>query len=505
MPICVAVGAGQMLVSGDPTGGSEAWKVEPIDAGRTLTGISCVLPSLCVAVDDHGHVLSSTEPANGAGAWKIADVDGEVPLAGVSCASASLCVAFDANGNVLVSTEPQGGPATWRSTHVGVSAHDISCVSTPLCVATSGNEVVSSSDPAGGAGAWQTASVPYVDGGVSCAAPSLCVAFSRSTNEGITASADPTAGAQAWMRSEGVGARSLSAISCASTALCVAAEGEQVLLGTATNELSVSLAGSGEGRVQSSPIACPWSTCSHAPPGILEPLPITELVCEDVIFLAPGPLCQFAFPPGDQTTLTAVPAAGEVFAGWGGDCSGDGASCVVTMNSAESVTATFEPASPPTHSTTPTPAPPRLTDVHESAKRWREGSARAQISRAQGGPHRRKRLPTGTVFTFALNEPASVTLAFTREPGHAGRRRLRHECSPIEVTQAKASRDSACVRPTVVTLTGPAHSGVNRVRFEGPLAPHKRLKPGAYTVELTATAVGVHTAPSTLHFTIVAG
>jgi hypothetical protein len=28
-PVCVAVGSSQMLVSGDPTGGSEAWKVEP--------------------------------------------------------------------------------------------------------------------------------------------------------------------------------------------------------------------------------------------------------------------------------------------------------------------------------------------------------------------------------------------------------------------------------------------------------------------------------------------
>jgi len=39
-------------------------------------------------------------------------------------------------------------------------------------------------------------------------------------------------------------------------------------------------------------------------------------------------------------TLTAVPAAGSLFGGWSGACSGTG-SCVVSMTAARSVTATF--------------------------------------------------------------------------------------------------------------------------------------------------------------------
>ena len=50
--------------------------------------------------------------------------------------------------------------------------------------------------------------------------------------------------------------------------------------------------------------------------------------------------CAVPFALGTIVTLTAIPAAGSVFAGWSGGCSGT-ASCVVTLNAAVSVTATF--------------------------------------------------------------------------------------------------------------------------------------------------------------------
>jgi prepilin-type N-terminal cleavage/methylation domain-containing protein len=76
--------------------------------------------------------------------------------------------------------------------------------------------------------------------------------------------------------------------------------------------LSVSKAGVGSGTVSSSPsgIAC-GSTCSQA----------------------------YAF--GTQVTMSAAANSGSTFAGWsGGGCSGTGL-CTVTMNAAQSVTATF--------------------------------------------------------------------------------------------------------------------------------------------------------------------
>jgi hypothetical protein len=53
-----------------------------------------------------------------------------------------------------------------------------------------------------------------------------------------------------------------------------------------------------------------------------------------------GSTCSASYGSGTSVTLTAVPAAGSFFAGWSGACTGTG-SCVVTMSSALSVTATF--------------------------------------------------------------------------------------------------------------------------------------------------------------------
>jgi len=75
--------------------------------------------------------------------------------------------------------------------------------------------------------------------------------------------------------------------------------------------LLVSKAGSGSGTVTSSGIDC-------------------------------GSICSAVYPSGTEVALTATAASGSVFAGWSGaSCSGTG-SCQVTMNAAESVTATFD-------------------------------------------------------------------------------------------------------------------------------------------------------------------
>ena len=80
---------------------------------------------------------------------------------------------------------------------------------------------------------------------------------------------------------------------------------------SATFPLSVTLAGMGGGIVTSTPagISCP-ATCSAN------------------------------FNSGTMVTLTATPASGSTFAGWSGACTGTG-SCSLTINSNQSVTATF--------------------------------------------------------------------------------------------------------------------------------------------------------------------
>ena len=53
-----------------------------------------------------------------------------------------------------------------------------------------------------------------------------------------------------------------------------------------------------------------------------------------------GAACSSSFGSGTPVTLTATPAQGAAFNGWGGACSGTG-SCVVTMNAAANVSAAF--------------------------------------------------------------------------------------------------------------------------------------------------------------------
>jgi hypothetical protein len=54
-----------------------------------------------------------------------------------------------------------------------------------------------------------------------------------------------------------------------------------------------------------------------------------------------GSTCSYTFNTGTSVTLTATPGSeGNVFAGWSGACTGT-STCVLTMNAAKSVTATF--------------------------------------------------------------------------------------------------------------------------------------------------------------------
>jgi hypothetical protein len=116
--------------------------------------------------------------------------------------------------------------------------------------------------------------------------------------------------------------------------------------------------------------------------------------------------------------------------------------------------------------TVPFPAP-AVGRIHQSHKRWREGSKLAKVSR-------KATTPLGTTFTFALNLPASLTLSFSAR--HARTRTLK-----------LAAR----------------HAGTVRIRFDGRLSKHKTLPTGRYKLTITAKAHGRKSKPRTASFTIV--
>ena len=103
---------------------------------------------------------------------------------------------------------------------------------------------------------------------------------------------------------------------CSGTGTCVvsvtAATSVSAQFTLQTFSLTVSKTGTGTGSVSSSPAGI---TC--------------------------GATCASSFNYGTVVTLTATPNAGSVFSGWSGSgCTGTG-TCVVTMDAAHSVTATF--------------------------------------------------------------------------------------------------------------------------------------------------------------------
>jgi hypothetical protein len=104
----------------------------------------------------------------------------------------------------------------------------------------------------------------------------------------------------------------------------------------------------------------------------------------------------------------------------------------------------------------------------------------------------------GTSFSFTLNEPARVTFTFKR---HTAGRKVAGKC----VGQTTRNRHKRkCTRTTLSgRLVVDAHSGANRISFKGRLKDGRRLRPGVYSMVVSATdADGQTSAARTVASTI---
>lgn len=256
--LCVAVAGNDVATSTDPTGGQAAWTLTTgVDTGSSLTDVSCPSTSFCVATDYSGNILTSSDPAGGAGAWQATNIDGSTPIMRLSCASESLCVAVDNEGNVLTSADPGGGASAWHKLEHLAAGYgeglDVNCSASGLCLLTAGGNgtIFVSTDPTGGASAWHEAQIRGVTtGGVSCPTAGLCVVADLTNPEGtavstgqqgngVAVSTDPTGGTAAWTATSlnTDGDNDSSAITCASTELCIITDYSGNIL-TSTNPSS---------------------------------------------------------------------------------------------------------------------------------------------------------------------------------------------------------------------------------------------------------------------------
>ena len=267
--VCVVVdGDGNAVTTGDPPGPASAWTVALVDSSITepgpygggpdlLRGVSCPSVSFCVAADSVGNIVYSGNPTGGLGAWTLIHVDDnsdyqctgggltcQAPLMGVSCPTAALCTAVDFTGNILQTTAPAGLQA-WPSRPSGgggpQSLWSVSCPTTSLCATvngTSGDDVTW--NPV--AGSRLTTHRLSIDAfGIWCSTASLCLASGESANgtAELVGSTDPAAKSPVWDVTEFGG---ITAVSCPTKSVCLGADDEgQLIVGVTVTSLATTL------------------------------------------------------------------------------------------------------------------------------------------------------------------------------------------------------------------------------------------------------------------------
>ena len=291
-----AAGSGFVGWSGACSGTSNSCTIPP---GTSSANVTVQFNSTAV----QNHTLTVSLQGAGSGSITSSPV-------GINCGG-TCSASYAAGAQVTLTAQPASGSnfVGWSGVCSGTGNCTVSMDSARSVTATFNvtvtNRLVTLSKSGSGTG-----SVSSNPGGLSCAegCASTSSSFASTSAVTLTAQADGGSTFAGWSGAC-IGTSSSCTILPGTSSANVAAQFNSTAVQNHT--LSVWRQGVGSGSITSSPVG---------------------INC--------GGTCSASYAAGAQVTLTAQPASGSSFAGWGGACSGTG-TCTVGMDSARSVTATF--------------------------------------------------------------------------------------------------------------------------------------------------------------------
>jgi hypothetical protein len=265
-----------------------------------------------VTLTDNGPTPGSTQVVNlsGTGAASLtvtATGTGTITSspAGINCPTT--CTATFAGNSQVTLTASAGA----NSSFSGFSAGCVPVTALTCTVTLSANETVTATFTTGtnstltvtkaGTGTGTVTSAPAgINCGTTCSAP-----FANGTQVVLTATPATGSTFTGW------GAPCSGTGTCTLTITAATTVAANFTLSASNFTLTVAEAGTGSGTVTSNPAG---------------------IACQ--------PTCSAPFASGTQVVLTATPATGSTFAGWGAPCSGTG-TCTLTITAATTVAANF--------------------------------------------------------------------------------------------------------------------------------------------------------------------
>jgi uncharacterized repeat protein (TIGR01451 family) len=278
---------------------------EPVGVGNNLTYTADVLNE--GPKDATGVTLTDTLPSGATFVSATATQGSCIQSHGiVTCNIGSLASAFDAQATIIVTPSAPG--SIMNSMEAAANEPDLVAGNNSAKQTSTVLPVYTLTVTKSGNGTGTVTSDPGVNGQVSCG--STCSAtFLSGTAVNVNQVADSGSLFQSWGGA------------CSGSNGCTVTMGGDETVSTSFvlgMTLSVTLAGTGTGSVTSGDGSI---SCSNS-----------------------GGSCSALYLPGTAIALTAAPGGTSIFGGWSGGCTGtDPNTCNVTLNSNETVTATFNP------------------------------------------------------------------------------------------------------------------------------------------------------------------